>query len=255
MRTFLALVTTLIALAQTPATPTFEAASVRTNTSGEARLSAGVRGRTYSAVNMALRPIIAAAYDLSLQTFRLLGGPAWIGADRFDITGTLPEGAGRRELPMMLRALLADRFKLVVHTETREAPIYTLVVARADGRLGTGLHKADVDCDAAPADRERCQSQISDKIVGRGQSLSSLARMLSLFVGRLVVDQTGVTGGFDFELQFPELSVGPRGGGPADDAGGSVFTALQEQLGLKLTSTKGPVEFVVIDSVEHPMEN
>src|SRR5262245_6547807 len=122
MRTFVALAAALMALAQQPPAPAFEAASVRTNTSGEARLSAGVRGRTYSAVNTPLRPIIAAAYDLSLQGFRLLGGPAWIMADRFDITGTIPEGAGRRELPLMLRALLAERFKLVVHTETRDTP-------------------------------------------------------------------------------------------------------------------------------------
>jgi uncharacterized protein (TIGR03435 family) len=254
VRNLLALAATL-ALAQTPATPTFEAASVRTNTSGQARMSGGVRGRTYTAVNMPLRPIIAAAYDLSLQTFRLLGGPAWIDAERFDVTGTLPEGAGRRELPMMLRALLADRFRLVVHTETRETPTYKLVVAGRDGKLGSGLRKADVDCETAPADRDHCQSQISDTIVGRGQTLRSLARMLSPFVGRQVVDQTGLKGGFDFDLQFPELVAGPGGVGPAVDAGGSVFTALQEQLGLKLVSTKGPLEFVVIDSVEHPTEN
>src|SRR5262249_25459136 len=153
MRIFIVLAAAL-ALTQEPAPPAFEAVSVRANTSGQTRMSAGVRGRTYTAVNTPLRPIIAAAYDLSLQSFRLIGGPAWIGADRFDITATLPDGAGRRELPMMLRALLAERFKLVAYAETREAPIYALVVARADGRLGTGLRKADVDCDAVPADRD-----------------------------------------------------------------------------------------------------
>src|SRR5262249_28307506 len=132
---------------------------------------------------------------------------------------------------------------------------YALVVARADGRLGTGLRKADVDCDAVPADRDRCQSQISDTIMGRGQSLGSLARMLSPFAGRQVVDQTGVAGAFDFDVEFPELVAGPGGAGPAGDVGGSVFTAVQEQLGLKLTSTRGPVEFIVIDRVEHPTEN
>src|SRR6185369_7699127 len=224
MRVFIVVFAATFALAQTPATPTFEAASVRTNTSGQARMSGGVRGRTYTAVNMPLRPIIAAAYDLSLQSFRLVGGPAWIGADRFDITGTLPEGAGRRELPMMLRALLVERFKLVVHTETRETPIYELVVARRDGTLGSGLRTADVDCETTPADRDRCQSQIGDTIVGRGQTLGSLARMLSPFVGRQVVDRTGLKGGFDFDLQFPELAAGPGGAGPAVDAGGGVFT-------------------------------
>jgi uncharacterized protein (TIGR03435 family) len=79
--------------------------------------------------------------------------------------------------------------------------------------------------------------------------------MLAQFVGRPVVDRTGLTGGFDFDLSFPEANAGPGGAGPAGDPGGSIFTALQEQLGLKLESISGHVEYVVIDSVERPTEN
>jgi uncharacterized protein (TIGR03435 family) len=107
----------------------------------------------------------------------------------------------------------------------------------------------------ANPDRDACQLEVNDRILGRGQPISALARILGAFAGRYVVDQTGLTGGYDFDLQFPDLAAGPRGGDPGDDVGGSLFTALQEQLGLKLISTKGPLEFVVIDSVEHPAEN
>ncbi len=255
----------MASLAQAPAaqtTVTFETASVKANTSGQRGMSNGTRGRTYTAVNMPLRPIIASAYELSgSQAYRLLGGPSWIGAstppfggDRFDITAALPEGANPRDEPAMLRALLKERFKLAVHTETRETPIYALVVARADRRLGPQL-KPSIDCEGADRRPDMCGLQVSDKISGHGQRMSALARILPLFAGRYVVDQTGLTGGFDFELQAPEVAGGRGADGPGADAGGGFFTALQEQLGLKLMSTKGPLEFVVIDSIEHPSED
>jgi uncharacterized protein (TIGR03435 family) len=166
----------------------------------------------------------------------------------------------------MLRALLKERFKLVVHTEMRDVPMYALVVARGDGRLASQLRRAAIDCEAAeaageviptpkPGERGLCDSEIGGEILGRGQRLSALARMLSLFAGRPVIDRTALTGGFDFDLRFPELNTPPAGAPPGGDAGTGVFTALQEQLGLKLESTRGPLEFVVIDSVERPTEN
>lgn len=255
---------------------TFEAASVKANLSGDVRQGGGTRGRTYTATNMPLRPIIAAAYELQLQNFRLVGGPSWIGAggppwigaDRFDITATLPENTTARQVPAMLRALLADRFKLVVHTEVREAPSYALVLARSDKRLGPALRRAEVDCEAAeaagvviptpkPGDRGPCDSEIGiagGGILGRGQRLSRLARMMSQFVGRHIVDRTGLTGGFDFELRFSEQATG-TGTAPAPGDAPSLFTALPEQLGLKLESIREPIEFVVIDSVERPTVN
>jgi uncharacterized protein (TIGR03435 family) len=123
---------------------TFEVASVRANTTGDLAMPARTRGRTYTATNIPVRYLVASAYGVPAA--RVLGGPSWIGSanvampliggERFDVLATLPEGAGPSEVPSMLRTLLADRFALVAHTEMREAPLYALVVDRADGRLG-----------------------------------------------------------------------------------------------------------------------
>jgi len=230
---------------------------------------------------MALRSLIGAAYRMPAA--RVLGGPEWVGAasidmrfvggDRFDIAATLPEGTSAKEVPAMLRALLAERFKLTVHTEVREAPIYALLVARSDRRLGAQLRKAPVDCEAGvgalvvpdaaavvtpelkPEDQGRCKLEVGGEILGRGQRLSALARMLSLFVDLPVIDKTGLSGGFDFDLKFSELETAPDAVGPRSDPASSIFTAVREQLGLKLQASRGDLEFVVIDRVAHPTEN
>ena len=237
--------------------PVFEAASVKPNTSGDFRMRGGIRGRNYNAVNLPLRRIVAAAYQLELEGFRLVGSQSLLN-DRFDVTATVPETASPRQFPAMLRTLLAERFKLAVHTETREAAVFALVLARRDGRPGPKLRQAALDCVAAaaagraipqpePGQPPVCESEISDSIKGRGQPLSSLARMLTVFVQRRVEDKTGLTGGFDFDLQFDAAATGPT-----VDAASNVITALQEQLGLRLESVRAPVEFVVIDRIEQP---
>jgi len=249
------------ALGQAPA---FEAASVKPNRSGEFRMRAGTQGRIYTAVNMPLRRVVAAAYELDLEPFRLVTEPRGpktplydsILGSRFDITATIPESASRRQVPAMLRTLLAERFKLVVHTEPREAPVFALMLARRDGRPGPGLREAALDCVAAqaegriipapePGKEAQCESEISGSIKGRGQPLSSLARMLSVFLERRVEDRTGLTGGFDFDLQFESAPTGAT-----VDAAGSIITALQEQLGLRLESMRASIEFVVVDGIE-----
>jgi len=237
--------------------PSFEAASIKPNTSGDLRARGGTRGRAYNAVNMPLRRIIATAYDLQLEEFRLVGDRPLL-AQRFDIVATIPENVSPRQVPVMLRRLLADRFKLIVHAETRDASVLSLTLERRDGRLGPNLRRAAVDCAAAeaagraiappePGQPAICESEISDSIKGRGQPLSSLARMLTPFVQRRVVDGTGLTGGFDFDLRFDGAAAGP-----GVDSTSALVTALQDQLGLKLESMRAPVEFVVIDSVEAP---
>jgi uncharacterized protein (TIGR03435 family) len=238
-------------------TPTFEAASVKPNTSGDLRIRGGVRGRAYNAVNMPLRRIIAAAYELQLEDFRLVGDQSLL-ADRFDITATLPEKAAPRDVPAMLRALLRERFTLVVHSETRDAPVLALRLDRRDGRLGPALRQASVDCAAIAAAGRAipqpeagqpavCESEIGDGIKGRGQPISVLARMLTPFMQRRVLDQTGLTGGFDFDLQFEGASAGP-----GVEASSALITALREQLGLELESIRAPVEFIVVDAVRSP---
>jgi bla regulator protein blaR1 len=260
-----------------PAAITFEVASVRPNNSGSIAMDTGqpFKGGRYTATNVALRNLVALAYGVPVA--QVAGGPEWIGqatvdrrfigGDRFDIAGTLPQGVSASQVPGMLRALLADRFKLVTHNETREVPMYALVLARNDGRLGPQLRKAALDCDSAvaagvvipaakPGERGLCASEIGGEILGRGQRLSVLARNLSLFAGRSVVDKTGLTGGFDFDLRFPELITRPEDKGPAGgELTNGILPALQDQLGLKLDSIRGNLEFVVIDSVAHPTGN
>ena len=162
----------------------------------------------------------------------------------------------------MLRTLLADRFKLVVHQETREFPTFDLVPARSDGRLGDKLRFSNVDCAAVrAADGQRVtvpagQPRPCMMNFGRNQlsaismAMQNLANMLSRYVNRVVVDRTGRIEAFDWTLEWD--GVGPT---TANAGSLSIFTALQEQLGLKLEATRGPVEFLVIDHVERPSED
>ena len=182
----------------------------------------------------------------------------------------------------MLRQLLAERFKLVVHTEDREMPIYALVLNRADGKLGPQIKVSDVDCAGmlgrgrgrgpagppappAPGERMPCGIRMGkgNMAVG-GATLTQVAGTLGTFVGRVVVDKTGLTGNYEFTLTWTpdNLPQRPPGapeplfnGSPIDPNGPSIFTAVQEQLGLKLDSQKGPVSVLVIDRAEHPTEN
>jgi uncharacterized protein (TIGR03435 family) len=243
-------------------TPAFEVASIRLNTSGGFGRGQTTQGRTYRATNVPARLLILRAYELMFEEHRLVGTPPWASSDNFDIVATLPEGATPRQIPAMLRALFAERFKLLVHMEVRESPAYALVVARNDPRLGSQLHRAANDCGTSadkgfvapqpnPKDAQPCELEIGAAIKGRGQRLDVLARTLMPFVGRTVIDRTGLTGGFDFDIQAAEVAEGGAGGGDVP----SIFTAVQEQLGLKLESIRAPLEFVVIDRMDHPEPN
>lgn len=257
-------------------TITFEVASVRANTSGSLSGFRGTKGRTYVATNQRLRNLIAQAYDLPAE--RIFGGPAWIGnnssdvrfvtGDRFDITATLPEGSTVQQVPFMLRALLADRFRLVTHSEKRDMPIYAMVTAQRDGQLGPQLRKASIDCQAAeaagevipppkPGEPVRCQREVGGEILGRGQRMDELARILSRFADRPVMNRTGLAGGYDFDLRFPTLNTPAeaRSDVLGNDVGGGIFVAVQEQLGLRLQPSTAPLDVLVIDHIERPAEN
>lgn len=250
---------------QTPANPAFEVASIKPNKSGQEGGTLYIRAGTFRAVNVSLRSLIATAYgsDRSLFNDQIIGAPDWAVSDRFDIIAKI-EGASQtlRELPPLLRPLLEQRFKLASHRETRPLPIFNLVTARADGRLGPQMQRSIVDCLARsaavragatvvppPANRPACGMRFGTGTVSAGGlTLSNLVRMLSSTVERLVVDRTGLAGDFDVELQWA-----PDGTAPDDRP--SIFTAVEEQLGLKLESTRAPVEVLVIDRVEHPTED
>lgn len=259
--------------AQNPANPAFEVASVKLNKSGPDSIQRLVMqpGDRVTIVNWQLRTLIRVAYpDVS----EVIGGPSWVGcagptcrdADRFDVNAKAAAPTSREQLQLMLRALLADRFKLTVHTEGRAEPSWALVLARSDGKLGQNLRRATSDCAALRAALPPGEPQRNPCVVAagigrngmRGVTLDQLAGALSRDAGRPVVDKTGLAGAFDWDLTYtPEalMNHAPDRFPTVDPNGPSIFTAVQEQLGLKLESQKSEGTILVIDHVEHPTEN
>ncbi len=256
-----------VVTAQSPPTmPAFEVASVKPNRSDRLviQIDRPVSDR-FSATNVPLRELIRFAYDL--QDTRLIGGPDWTRSERFDIVAKAEQPfpvwtATGPPMPLllMLRTLLADRFDLVVHQETRDLPIYALVVAREDRKFGPEINPSKLDCEGGVQEQARCGMRIGPgQMAMSGTPMSQFANVLANFVGRPVLDRTQLAGAFDFRLSWTPDRV-PQGpvppGAPAlppiDPNGPSLFAALQEQLGLKLESTRAPLEVLVIDRVERP---
>ena len=248
---------------QDPPRQSFEVASVKPNKSGETTsFLQGRPGGNFAVGNMTLRGLIFFAYGI--QGLQLVGAPDWIATERFDITARAaadvpPTPIGRiSPEALMLRSLLEDRFRLSAHRETRDLPIYALVLARADGRPGPRLRQTTSDyCakrleaagkagEAVPPGGPVCGMLPSvNELTAGALPMNEFARFLALNTGRLVVDRTGLTGVWDFDLKYsPDNAPNPDPDRP------SIFTALQEQLGLRLQATTGPVEVLVIDRVE-----
>ena len=228
----------------------FEVASVKRVTNNEGILTINYAPERFEAL-MLLRHIIGEAYGI--RDFQLVGGPGWIRSDYFQVLAKTPGKASRADVRRMLQNLLAERFGLNVHSETKAGPAYELRLARNDGRLGPQLSKSEIDCAALgpnppsvpPSSKAWCglRGTGSLRITGQGATMSQLAGLLSTFAERLVMDETGLPGGYDFEFKFAD---------PANASASWVGTALEDQLGLKLTATKRPVEFLVIDQVQPP---
>jgi uncharacterized protein (TIGR03435 family) len=272
--------TLVLVSAQAAQTPlSFEAASVKVNKSGDWRKSLGpAPGGRFLVVNNTLRDVIPYAFGLPQATasFRIVGGPSWMDEDRFDITAKVDGSWTPQQMSEMLRTLLAERFKLVAHNETRELPTYSLV--RTSPSLGARLRPSEVDqaaCDARRAAIQRREPvppipagakpicgtgrTVPGTITAVGWSMNALASALSPFVTRVVFDRTELTGLYDFTVTWtpdevpqlppdaPPLSIDPNGP--------TLFTALQEQLGLRLVSARAPVDVLVIDRAQRPAED
>jgi uncharacterized protein (TIGR03435 family) len=253
---------------------TFEVASVKPSESNSGSSSSNEPPGGYVARNLSLRRLIAIAHRMRLANDReRIVGPSWIDTARFDINAKTPAGARSEQIPDMLRALLADRFRLTTHTETREDLVYALVRTRSDGRLGPELTASTLDCSkpgaflsagagarapGAAAAKPQCGiitnvDANGSVLQGGGRSIGQLAANLAGRVNREVLDRTDLSGTYDFTLRWtPENFTNlADNAGPARD-GTTIFTALQEQLGLKLEAQRGPVEFLIVDTVERP---
>ena len=263
---------------------TFEKVTIVPSTSGGvSRISMPTNGR-FVATNVSVPMLIRFAYGV--HDFQISGGPAWFATETFDIEAhrsseLVPQPDGTPRLRARLRQLLADKFKLKVRVETQDLPIYQLVTARSDGRLGPQLRASNVDCaalarefaratpDAAPPDAlTRCGIRMQPgALTGGGVKISELARSLARLTGRVVENKTALQGTYDVYLEFfhelapPADVVGTAGiinadatvssDGPAI-AAPPLPAALPDQLGLRLRPVRGPVDVLVITNVERP---
>jgi uncharacterized protein (TIGR03435 family) len=245
--------------AQMPAStdPVFEVASIKPSAPGGRGMSINrSNGGRITTQNVPLRFLITFAYDV--RDFQVTGGPGWLNADRWDITAKPDRDVergfeGQTLVRTMMKALLAERFGLAVHTETKEMPIYALVVAKNGPKLQTTPEGTkDTGISAGRGTMKFTKA-----------NMGTVAQALSGQLGRVVIDETGLKGDFDFKIEFaPEQNApmkpvdGPEKPEIAPESDRpSLFTAVQEQLGLRLESKKGPVQILVIDKAEKATEN
>jgi uncharacterized protein (TIGR03435 family) len=247
--------------------PTFEVVSVKPSNAVDDRTASFVQpGGRYTATNVTLRMLVKTAYGV--HDDQVVGGPDWIGRERFDISAKAEVAyasatAFRDQARLMLRQALADRFKLVLRSERREIPVYALVLARGDGGLGPQLSRSDIsECAGPPKAVPTAPGAFEPNLpapcgagfsrpahVGaRGVEFSTLVTSVSTWADRVVVDRTGLTGTFDWDLQWTMEPLSPN----TAAAGVSLFTALREQLGLRLESQRAMVDVLVVDRVERP---
>jgi len=248
--------------------PLFEVASIKPNVSASDVVALGppVGGR-FTATNVSLRMLIMRAYKV--KNFEISGGPGWINSDRYDIVaGAAENNVSEARFKPMLQALLEDRFQLIVHRETRQMPIYALQPTKN----GPKLPEPTGSCvkpgsPPPPTPFTLCGGFHMDagRLEGRRISMAQFVTALSNFLGRPVIDKTGYAGAFDVHLESTFDGIaGFNGGGfgapvlPSDAVDSSrptIFAAIQQQLGLRLESQKGPAEILVINHADKPAAN
>ena len=235
----------------------FEVASVKANISGERGVAIlPPLGGRFKATNITLGLLIRTAYDI--EDFQISGGPKWLNNDRYDVEAKAEGNSNLKETRLMLQSLLVERFKLVLHQETKELPVYVLVVAKGGPKLGPPTNPNCLPPPAGSCGGFRITG--GNRMVGENVALSQMARVLSTLTFRPVLDRTDLGGVFNVELKWtpsenrPEPLREPDSSTTENNAP-SIFTALQEQLGLKLDSEKNRVSVFVIDRAEKPSEN
>jgi uncharacterized protein (TIGR03435 family) len=240
--------------------PEFEVASIKLNKSGSGSSRSDFDHGRFTATNEGIKGLIQ--YDAyGVPGPQIEGGPAWLASERFDIeakvddtTAVEMERLGPEERSQMKRQLigqlLSDRFKLAVHWETKELPVYTLVAAKGGAKL---TPSSDASGSSGTSSN---RGHLKASSVTMARLAETLTSILNREVGRIVVDRTGIEGRYDLALEWsPEDGSSSSASNDGQGSGPSIFTALEEQLGLKLESSKGPVKILVIDRVEQPSEN
>jgi uncharacterized protein (TIGR03435 family) len=217
----------------------------------------------FTATNVTAKGYISTAFgepQQPLASFQISGGPAWLDTERFDISATAP-GATPTEMIPMLRRLLEEQWQLRTHLETQQMPVYSLVLVRRDGTLGPTLRRNAIDCDPAVAHpgQPPCGGGTirPGTLTARGASMRQIVNGLARLmpgVTRLVIDRTGLSGTYDIDLTWSPSPVELPQHADADAGGASLFTALQEQWGLKLEPGMGPVPVLVIEAASMPRE-
>ena len=241
--------------------PSFEVATIKLNVGNSRGGGGGLSpGGRWSVINTDVITLIMLANEGASgvpMRRQIVDAPDWASSDHYDINAIVPDDLREKRvrelytlLPQIIQHLLEDRFKLTTHHESRDMPIYELVLARKDRALGPRLQHTTVDCQTDP---QHCMIQSGrGHFAGPAVGLPMLVQMLSFNVDRAIVDHTGLQGLFDLNLEWTSDRIPAPNGGSTFDDNPSLFTALQEQLGLKLAATKGPVDVVVVDHVERP---
>jgi uncharacterized protein (TIGR03435 family) len=237
---------------------TFDVVSVKPNDSVNSPSPLTVSPQRFSWTNATFRQLIQTGYDI--RPYELAGLPAWANTSRFDVLATTASPNSPKQMEAMLQSLLADRFDLSVHREQRDIAGYALVLARREGKLGPNIHASAKDCEspstkpldsvAAKAELEGCSPQMGlSRLKMSGYRISFLVEGLKRIFEKPVVDKTDLSGTFDMEMSWtPDPTMLPTGvPAPPAETGPSIFTALEEQLGLKLVSDRVPVDLLVLD--------
>ncbi len=253
------LIALAVALLAQPALK-FEVATIKPTDPGKENgmIRPAPGGERYLATNIPLRLYIIVAYRL--KDSQVIGGPSWLDTERYDMNAKAEKPSSVEDLHLMLQDLLAERFKLKFHKESKELPMYALTVDQGSAKSGTKLQPHQADSAGDPW-IDQAFDQLKSKWHATSTPMDYFAWRLSLLLDRPVVDLTKLKGGYDFDLSFTrELPPGLQEGAllngvPADTSGPTIYEALRQQLGLKLEKQKGPVEIMVIDHAEKPEGN
>jgi uncharacterized protein (TIGR03435 family) len=241
------------------ADPSFEVATIKPTPPDAQCKYLSLRGRQFSTCNTSLTDLLTFAYGVHAK--QLIGLPPWAETDKYDLAGEpdAPGAPNEKQTKAMVQKIIAERFKLTFHHDKKDLSVFAITVAKSSAAPGSKLTPAQSGPNGLPANFFRGLGNL----VNVNSSIADLARVLQAVVlDRPVVDQTGITGRFDFNLnwtpdesQFAGLGIKLPPPSEKADAPPNLFTAIQEQLGLKLDPTKAPVDVLVIDHVEKPSDN